>query len=160
MQRGLTNRRASVASSMSRSSTPSASPRRGSSPPSVASATATTTHSPRRSTVSSRPRSSADAGHGAASRRSSSPRSNGSTATTTAGCSSPSATSRPQRPRNATTPNWSPAPWRRRTQTKQPPGNPARFKTALYAALHDIAEARHSTDSEKATCADGIENER
>jgi DNA invertase Pin-like site-specific DNA recombinase len=33
-------------------------------------------------------------------------------------------------------------------------------KTALYAALHDIAEARHSTDSEKATCADGIENER
>ncbi len=45
-----------------------------------------------------------------------------------ADCSSRSATSRPPRPRNATTPNWRPAPWRRRTQMKLPPGKPERFR--------------------------------
>ncbi len=53
------------------------------------------------------------AGHGAASKRSSSPRSNGSTGSTTGACSSRSETSRPPRPRPASTPP-SPTqrPWR------------------------------------------------
>ncbi len=76
---------------------PSAWPRPVSSPPSAASETVTTTLSPR--PVSSRPRSSTDAGHGAPSRPSSSPPSNGSTGSPTAACLSPSETSRPQRPK-------------------------------------------------------------
>ena len=75
--------------------------------------TATTTHSPKRSTVSTRRRSSIDAGRGAASRRSSSRRWNGSTGSTIAACWSPSVTSRRRKPRNATTPCWNNQPWRR-----------------------------------------------
>ena len=48
-----------------------------------------------------------------ASKPSSSPRSNGWTGSTIAGCSSPSATSRRPKPRNATTPCWSNQPWPR-----------------------------------------------
>ena len=56
--RRLTNRRASGARNTSRFATPSASPMQASSPRSAASATATTTPWPRRSTASTRPRSS------------------------------------------------------------------------------------------------------
>jgi transposase InsO family protein len=93
--------------------TPSASPKRASSRPSAASATLTTTRSPKRSTVSTRPRSSIDADHGARSRPSSSPRWNGSTGSTIAGCWSPSAASRQPKPRSATTPCWSSQHWPR-----------------------------------------------
>ena len=119
---------------LSRSATPSASARPASSPRSAASATAMTMRSPRRSTACSRPRSSTGAARGAASRPSSSPPSNGSTGSTTAACSSRSATSRPPRPRRATTPSWRPSPWRRRTQTNLPPENPARFQPSALAS--------------------------
>ena len=56
---------ATEAANTSRSSTPSAWRRPASSPRSAASATATTTLSPKRSTASTRPRSSIDAGRGA-----------------------------------------------------------------------------------------------
>ena len=64
----------------------------------------TTTPSPKRSTVSTKPKSSIDAGRGVASRRSSSQLSNGWTGSTIAGCWSPSASSRRPKPRNATSP--------------------------------------------------------
>ena len=60
--------------------------------------------SPKPSTASTRPRSSIGVDHGAHARPSSSPRSNGSTGSTIAGCWNPSATSRRQKPRSATTP--------------------------------------------------------
>src|SRR6202035_895249 len=72
----------------------------------VASATLTTTLSPKPSTASTRPRSSICVDHGAHARPSSSPRSNGSTGSTIAGCWNPSATSRRPKPRSATTPCW------------------------------------------------------
>lgn len=62
---------------------------------------------------------------------SSSPPSNGWTGSTTGASSSPSATSHPPKLRPASTSNWRPAPRRRRTQTKQPPGNPVRFTIGL-----------------------------
>ena len=99
-------------------------------PRSAASATATTTPSPKRSMASTRPRSSIDAGHGETSKPSSSQPWNGSTGSTTAGCWSPSATSRQPKPRNAITPSWKSQPWRHITQTKWPPENPGRFTAA------------------------------
>jgi putative transposase len=93
--------------------TPSGWPRPASSPRSAASATATTTPWPRRSTASSRPRSSTAAARGAASRPSNTPPSNGSTGSTTAACWSPSETSRRQRPRPTSTPLWKLKPWPR-----------------------------------------------
>ena len=68
---------------------------------------------PRPSTVSTRPRSSIDVGRGGRSRPSSSRRWNGSTGSTIAGCWSLSATSRPLRRRNTTTPRWINQPWQR-----------------------------------------------
>ena len=65
--------------------------------------TATTTHWPRPSSGSSRPRSSGAAARGAASRPWSSPPLSGSIGSTTAGSSNRSDTSRPPRPRSATT---------------------------------------------------------
>ena len=103
-------------------------PKPASSPRSAASATATTTPSPKRSTASTRPRSSIGAARGAASRPSSSPPSNGSTGSTIAVCSSRSATSRRPRPRSATTPAGQTS-HGRVTQTKRPPANPGRFNT-------------------------------
>ena len=94
-----------------RFNTPSAWPRPASSLRSAASATATTTLSPKRSTVSTRPRSSIDADRGVPSRPSSSRHWNGSTGSTIAGCWSPSATSRRPKPRSATTPCWMNQPW-------------------------------------------------
>ena len=73
----------------------------------------TTTPSPKRSTVSTRPSSSIDADHGARSRPSSSRPWSGWTGSTIAGCWSPSATSRRPKPRNATTPRWKSQPWQR-----------------------------------------------
>jgi hypothetical protein len=66
-----------LAPNMSRSNTPSVSPKPESSPPSAASATLTTTRWPRRSTAFTRLRSSIDADRGAPSRPSSSQPSSG-----------------------------------------------------------------------------------
>ena len=85
-------------------STPSASPKRGSSLQSAASATSTTTPSPKRSMASTRPKSSIDADRGATSRPSSSQPSSGWTGSTIAGFCSPSASSRRPKPRDATSP--------------------------------------------------------
>ena len=74
---------------------------------------ATTMLSPRRSTVSTKPRSSIDGDRGGRSKPSSSQRWNGWTGSTTGGSWSPSATSRQPKPSNATTPGWNNQPWRR-----------------------------------------------
>ena len=76
----------------------------GSSLPSAASATLTTTPSPKRSTASTRPKSSIDADRGGTSRPSSSQPSSGWTGSTIAGFWSPSASSRRPKPRNVTSP--------------------------------------------------------
>ena len=86
------------------SNTPSAWPRPASNLRWAASAVLTTTRWPRRSTASTRPKLSIDAGRGATSKRSSSPHWNGWIGSTIAGGWSPLATSRQPRPRNATTP--------------------------------------------------------
>jgi hypothetical protein len=65
---------------------------------------------------------------GAAPRPSSTPPAKGWTGSITAACWSPSATSRLPKPKRATAPNGRASPWRRRTQTHQPPANPVRFK--------------------------------
>ena len=93
--------------------TPSAWPRRASSRPSAASATATTTRSPRRSTASTRPRSSIGVAPGAASRPSSTPPRPGSSGSTIAASWRPSAISRQPRRRNATTPRSTSRAWPR-----------------------------------------------
>jgi putative transposase len=93
-----------AAPNMFRSSTPSVSPQPGSSLPSAASATLTTTPSPKRSMASTKPRSSIDADRGVTSRPSSSQPSSGWTGSTIVGFWSPSASSRRPKPRNATSP--------------------------------------------------------
>lgn len=77
------------------------------------SATVTTTRWPRRSTVSSKPKSSIAVAPSAASRRSNMPRSNGWTGSTTAACWSQSGTFRPQKPRPTSTQFWKLNPWPR-----------------------------------------------
>ena len=69
--------------------------------------------SPRRSTVSTKPRSSIDGDRGGRSKPSSSQRWNGWTGSTTGGSWSPSEISRQPKPSNATTPGWNNQPWRR-----------------------------------------------
>ena len=66
-------------------------------------------------------------GRGAGSRPSSSLPSSGWTGPITGASSSPSATSHPPRLRPASTPNWRPTPWRRRTKRTSLRGNPVRF---------------------------------
>src|SRR5690606_3382305 len=98
-------------SNTSRSSIRSDWPRRESSLPSEASATLTTTPSPKRSTVSTRPRSFIGADHGGASKRLNSPLWNGSTGSTIDGFWSRSATSRQPKPRSSITPCWTNQLW-------------------------------------------------
>jgi putative transposase len=84
---------------------------RASSLPSEASATVTTMLSPKRSTVSTRPRSSIGEDHGVTSKPWSSPRLNGSTGSTTAAFWSRSETFRPPRLNNNTMPCWTHQHW-------------------------------------------------
>jgi transposase InsO family protein len=93
----------------------------------AASATATTTPWPRPSSASLRPRSSEGSGPGARSKRSSSPPSPGSIGSITGACSSPSASFPRPRPKPRSTTSWQAPAWPRKTQTNQPPANPARF---------------------------------
>ena len=88
--------RATAAPSTRPFAIPSVSPLRASSARSVASATRTTTRSPRPSTVCTRPRSSGAAARGATSTTSSTRRSSGSTGSTTVACSNRSATCHPR----------------------------------------------------------------
>lgn len=78
---------------------------------SEASATVTTTPSPKRSMVSTRPRSSIGVDHGGASKRWSSPLLNGSTGSTTDDFSSQSEIYRQPKLKTATTPCWTKQPW-------------------------------------------------
>ena len=94
----------SAVSNTSRSNTPGAWPKPGSILRSAASATATTTRWPKRSTASTRPRRSTGAARGDRSRPSNTPPSNGWTGSIINACSAPSATSRPQRPKQITMP--------------------------------------------------------
>ena len=121
-------------SSTSRSATPSASPMRASSPRSAASATATTTPWPRRSTASTRPRSSGAGDPGARWRRLSSPPSTGWIGSTTAACSSPSATSLPPKPKRATINRSRPSPWQR-DSTKSASGKPGAVQPSAARPL-------------------------
>lgn len=95
------------------SNTPRGWARRASSLPLEASATAMTMLWRRPSMVSSRPRSSTAAGHGAISRPSNMPPSNGWIGSTTAASSNRSETSRRQKHRQTSTPLWKLQTWPR-----------------------------------------------
>ena len=125
---------ATTASNTRRSNTPSAWPKPESILQSAASATATTTRWPKRSTASTRSRRSAGAAHGDRSRPSNTPPSLGSTGSIIATCSAPSATSRPQRPKQITMPPAKTSIWLI-IQTKLPPGKPGRFRTLRTALV-------------------------
>src|SRR5512134_57671 len=134
---------ATVAASISRSSTLNALPKPASSPRSAASATATTMRSPKPLTGCSRPRSSIDEAPGETWTPWSSPPSHGSTGSTTAVSSNRSATSRRPRRKPPTTLSLRQPRWPRRTQTNLPPANPGRF-TAIFVANDEqkaLAEA-------------------
>ena len=95
-----------------------------SNPQSVAPATPLTTHSPRRSTTSTKRRSSIGADAGSRSRGSSSQPLNGSTGSITDACWSLSATFRRPKSRPATMPYWKNRLWRRHSKklTSEEPG--------------------------------------
>src|SRR6056297_3241212 len=109
--------------------TPSAWRRQALSPLWAASATATTTRSPKRSTACSRPRSFTDVAHGAASTPWNTPPSNGSTGSTTAACWNPSGISRQQRPRQTITQLWKDQTWPRNLD-KSASGKPGTVHTS------------------------------
>ena len=93
----------------------------------------------RRSTTFTRPRSSIGEARGAHSKPWNTPRSNGWTGSTTAGCSNPSAISRPPRPKSATTPCWTRRQWLHNL-IKLASGNPGAVQS-FKATLSSIVSA-------------------
>ena len=84
-------------------------------------------------------------GRGGASRMSSSPPSNGSIGSTTVVCSTRSGISRQQRPKQTSTRSLPRPGSPRRTQTNQPPENPARFNLSKrFQSRMRAAKLRHS----------------
>jgi hypothetical protein len=106
------------------------SPRPASSPRPAASATVTTTRSPRRSTGSAKPRASGGAAHGGTLKPLRSPHSNGSTGSIIEDCWSRSETS-PRPGRSALLYAKQRARHSGATQTKRPPANLALFTTGI-----------------------------
>ena len=84
------------------------------------------------------PRSGA-ADLGAASKPSSSRPSNGSTGSTTGGYSSRSATYRPPKPKNDTTPCWTNAPWRHNS-TQMASGKPGAVQSGINTAVKPLQQ--------------------
>src|SRR6202453_3780537 len=131
------------------SNTPNAWLKLASSLLSAASEIPMTTLSPKPSTVSTRPRGSIGADHGAASRPSSSRRWNGATGSTTGGSWSPSATYRRPKPSNATTPCWNNRPWRHNLN-QMASGKPGAVQIALIAYVKAVPFAHPSSHKKAA----------
>src|SRR6056297_936935 len=121
--------------------TPSAWRRQALSPLWAASATATTTRSPKRSTACSRPRSFTDVAHGAASTPWNTPPSNGSTGSTTAACWNPSGISRQQRPRQTITQLWKDQTWPRNLD-KSASGKPGTVQKEVFEVVQRGVDLR------------------